>query len=442
LAAGLASAFAWWHVLLILPLFFWLWDRRSVLVLVLFGVIGLLLRPNPNVELIYDARPFSGQIEIVSVPRPSAFGLQAEGLSNGSKYWIRGDSNWDMSLGDVVEARGAIEPLKEYNDPARGAVGIIQLDKEPVTVKRGLSFWRAGRDLQRSFSTFVKAHFEPAEAGMLDALCFSSSADIDPTLRLNIRRTGLSHVVAASGLQVTIMTVALFWLCLRLPLERRWQLLVLIPLLILYAGAAGLRASIVRALFMGIIALAAWPFRREPDGLAAIGAAGTLNLMIDPESICDLGFILSYSAMLGLVLFAPVKEGHTRGWFAWISKKAKEIFWSSLVAGAVTAPTIAYAFGEFSTVGLVANLLIVPVVPFATVGALLGWVVSFASPDLGALIVKGTAIPFIHWFTWVANTVGPLPASTMAVPWFSPYAVVIVWVMALMWWRPRVREAT
>lgn len=439
IAVGMSCAFAWWHVAFLVAAAAWLRDRRSLIIIGFFGLVGIFLRPTPP-DLIRETRPYKGQLEVISMPAPSPLGYQMLTSGSDGRYVLRCGAHVDISFGDVVYVQGMMQPVKEYEEPAHGARAVIQMVGKPVKLKQGLLLWRWGRSMRESFDGFVSKAFSEKDAGLLNALCFSTTADLEPELRSNLRRSGLSHVVAASGMHVWIAAAAMFWLLMRLPIDRRWQLFLLMFVLIVYAGAAGLRASIVRAIIMAAIALTAWLFRREPDGLSAISAAGSANLLVDPETLMDLGFLLSYSAVLGMVLFLKAPEERIVWWrMPW--PYLKSCFQTSLVAGLATMPVIAYVFGEVPTAGLLANLLVVPLVIIGTIGALGGWLIGLIIPSLGVLIIQCTGLPFIWWMEWVANTFGRSDYAVLPTPWFSAYWVVVLWVVAIALWRSKTREA-
>lgn len=420
---------------------FWLRNRRSTIVLALFAAVGFMLRPTSDASLVLTSVPIQGVATVVSVPRPGPYGLEADIETGGNHYILRTNAKADLAWRDVVKLGGDLKPTKEYSE-SRGASGVIQMDESPVVVKKSFFLQRVARDIQQSFSIWVHQSFGSKDASMLDALCFGATADLDSTTRLNLRRAGLSHLVAASGFQVTMLALAFYWLITRFITLPRWmQLTLLILLLILYGIATGMKASVIRAIGMAVAFFPAWWVDREPDGLAALGLVGTVNLICDPRSICDVGFLLSYSAMLGLILFAPHKGKFQKSRIQQLKTYSKNLYWASLIAALATLPVVAYVFGEIPLLSLPANLLAVPLVPVATIAALGGWLIDLVFPGLGVLIVQGTSLPLVHFIMNLATFFGSGFRSTYPVPWFSPYVILLAWASVLVWWRPKLREA-
>ncbi|MEI8139685.1 MAG: ComEC/Rec2 family competence protein [bacterium] len=156
----------------------------------------------------------------------------------------------------------------------------------------------------------------------------------------------------------------------------RW-VLFLGPLLILYTAMTGMQPSAVRACIMGIIFWMGPLLGRKPDIFTTLAASAIVILAISPGDLINIGFMLSYIAVLGLVLFCPVFSGLLRSCFAHDPLKLEpdprwqewlrslwhgfsELLSVSLAAWLVTMPLTILFFGNFSPIGLPANLLVVP----------------------------------------------------------------------------------
>lgn len=160
-------------------------------------------------------------------------------------------------------------------------------------------------------------------------------------------------------------------------LSRTWWVLFLGPLLTLYIAMTGLQPSAVRAGIMGVIYWLAPLIGRKSDIYTTLAASAVLILAFAPDDLMNIGFILSYVAVLGLVLLCPVFMAPLHHCFQrdplklepdsrW--QEALRGLWQmfadmlsvSLAAWLVTAPLTALFFGNFSLVGLPANLVVVP----------------------------------------------------------------------------------
>ena len=175
----------------------------------------------------------------------------------------------------------------------------------------------------------------------------------------------------------------------------------------------------------------AYLFRREPDGLSALCLAGIINLGLDPYVVAEVGFWLSMIAVGGLVMFVPIaKESN------WLTSSAKAT--ATVTLG--TAPLVASVFGRISIIGLLANLIVVPVVSLIVVISLLAWFLSILIPPLGKGILN--LVDLLAQFTiaatqWFAN----LPFAIYEAPHIPIWTVIVMTLALAALWRPHVRPA-
>lgn len=227
------------------------------------------------------------------------------------------------------------------------------------------------------------------------------------SIRDAFARAGLSHLMALSGQNVGLLTGAVIWLLswLRLPLGWRYggALLLLAPYLLL----VGVSPSIFRAVLMGGAVLAGDALGRgrlDPYGMVALAAV--LCLLLFPLWLLDVGFQLSFLAVLGLTLSVRAAERLPARWPRWLRLPVA----ATLLAELATLPVIASTFGQLPLVGLPANLiagtLMAALVPLGFVAGLLGpfalavnWLTALlASLLLGVVALFGQA-PVLTWGT-------------------------------------------
>jgi predicted membrane metal-binding protein len=142
-------------------------------------------------------------------------------------------------------------------------------------------------------------------------------------------------------------------------------------------------------------------------------------------------------AVGSLVLFARApddSEGDLREW-------ALRYASASLVVTAATAPLVAYHFGTIPLMSIPANMLVVPVLGLVIGGALFAWATWLVVPAVGIGMLKLIVEPMTGWVGIVIERLGSLSFAAVAVPEFSPYLLVPVYVAGLLVWRPYVRAA-
>lgn len=287
----------------------------------------------------------------------------------------------------------------------------------------------------------VKAVTTPYADGVLTALLVAEQRQVPKDLREAYRVAGLSHLLAVSGLQLTLVGGGMFWLV-------RW-LLAWFPALALryntkafgavaglvsaagYAWLAGAPVSVQRALLMVAILLLAVLLGRMRGLLRAWVAALLVVLAFNPAAVTMAGFQLSFAAVLGLIGLGHA-HGHPQGWF----QKAQWLARSSVVAAWATAPIILMQFGQLNVLGLAANLVAVPlmgVVTWFTFAGLVAMPVGAEGPFLwaaakGATMVNDIAVAFSH-----------LPLASVTLPtalWPVAAVMAILFLGAIMLKKP------
>jgi competence protein ComEC len=436
----MAAFLAWWVLLIPVLAGFFARERRITLILFCAAVFGFLLRPDPTAPLIVEERHFAGEVVVKTIPRNSPFGMSA--VAKGDQmYVLRLPTGMDVSMGDRLSLTARMIPLKEHHLRPAGAVAALQPVGDIQVLQRGLVVWRWGLKLRNSFVDFVDKHAAPPSVGVIEGLCFGVTSEILPDQRKSLQRSGAAHIVATSGLHVLLMSVGLAWLLMKLPFPLYVQFILLILILILYAGAAGMRAPIMRAMVMVCVLMVGPMLRRSPDGLSAVSLAGVLSLLLWPSAILEVGFWLSYAAVFGLILYLPLPEDSEDRRAVRVRKWIRSTAYASLIAFLATLPIVASVFGEVPLFGVVVNLLVLPVVPLVILVSLIGFGFSLFVPAVGGWLLANIASPLSGWILMIVESTGGQSWSAVSVPWIAPVWTAVFYLLAILIWRPKIREA-
>lgn len=285
-------------------------------------------------------------------------------------------------------------------------------------------------------------NLEPNTAGLLVGLILGDTRGIDDETKESFRVTGLSHVLAVSGLNVMFL-VAAFWPLLKLARASSILQFVLLSAAIwFYAVMAEGTPSVLRASIMAEVIILAWLTGRNRDATAAVSLAGFVLLAIHPFFIFDVGFQLSFAATLALVKLSPIIAEK----FASMPRRLAAAASTSLAAQLGVAPVIAAYFGQLSIVTLPANLVVVPISAPPTVLGVVAVVAGYVSPSLASPIYRVAGL-FIRLMTAGARFFASLPASSIPMP--SPgaaailfyYLALIIGATILARWRGRLSFA-
>ncbi|MEQ1936586.1 MAG: ComEC/Rec2 family competence protein, partial [Fimbriimonadaceae bacterium] len=286
-------------------------------------------------------------MDIVTVPRTGKSGDWCIAEGGGTRLGLfLGQSRTSLSLGDRIHLKGVVRTLREGSEQfwlSKGVIGTMFVgeDNEVVVLNEGSPIFRWGMSWRQSFIEFAQKNLAPRQARLADALCFNLDALLDEDLQENLSRTGTVHIVSASGLHVMIFAVAFQLVLSRLPIPRWAQLILLIFVLLVYAGATGFRPPVLRSVVMVGVMMSAYLVRREGDLLSAAAVAALAQFLLDPRSVYDIGFYLSFLTVCALGLFLPLDA--PRGWKEWIGRSAH----ASFVASLASAPIVALIFGRF-----------------------------------------------------------------------------------------------
>ncbi|WP_309570879.1 DNA internalization-related competence protein ComEC/Rec2 [Deinococcus sp.] len=277
------------------------------------------------------------------------------------------------------------------------------------------------------------------EAALMQAVELGDRSDIGRqdfsqgyTVRDGFNRAGLAHLMALSGQNVALITGVLIWLFGFLGWPPAVRYGVPAALLTGYLALVGLSPSITRAVIMGgvvLVALAVGRGKVDPYGLSALAAL--VCLLLFPLWLLDIGFQLSFLAVLALTLAGRAAERLPHTWPIWL----RSALAATVLAELATLPVIAGAFGQLPLVGLPANLLAGPIMAaLVPVGFLAGLLGPLAAP-LNVLIG-----PLADALLWVARTARQFPVLTWG--HVAPAGVIAYAVCAfsgVLWLLGRVR---
>ena len=176
------------------------------------------------------------------------------------------------------------------------------------------------------------------------------------------RESGVIHVLAISGLHVGILYITIYFLCSRLlKLRNRAVFYIIALLLIGYAFITGLSPSVVRAVVMFTLIQFGKSYQKSTNTLNIIFASAFLMLFYEPDLIVDIGFQLSYSAVIGIVLIMQYTALKTLVKIKFLSSVWNVVL-VNFAAFLFTAPVIAYHFGVINFTSIWASILVVPVI--------------------------------------------------------------------------------
>ncbi|MBF0387509.1 MAG: ComEC family competence protein [Candidatus Omnitrophica bacterium] len=302
-------------------------------------------------------------------------------------------------------------------------------------------FWEAWARFCRNWLDGVlERYLSPGEAGLMKGLIYGERSDIPDHVKNIFLRTGTTHILAVSGLNVAMVALGIFFVLSLLPVPRLVRLVLAMAMTSWYAYVAGGSSPVVRAAVMSAVYMLSFTLEREQDGLNTLAVASLAILVVNPTQLFDIGFQLSFAGVLSLVLIVPLLGGlfPDSGRRLW-----NEYLGVSIAAFFGTAGIVLYYFGTVTPVSLLANIPAVPLVGVITaLGALLfvaGGLAFLAAPV--ALVLKAALnllVYSLYLFTLVPGGffyIDPLPALCQVALYYAGLGCM-VWLM-----KPQSRPA-
>ncbi len=239
------------------------------------------------------------------------------------------------------------------------------------------------------------------ELGIAEALLIGYTNDLDRDLVKAYSNTGVVHIIAISGMHLGLIYVLLVWIFAKTPVINRskiLQLILMLTCLWLFAILTGAAASVIRSAVMFSFIAVGNNIAKKSSIYNSMAASAFVMLCYNPYFLWDVGFQLSYLAVVGIIVFQPA----IYNWWYVKNKLANEI-WKlmaiSLAAQILTFPICIYYFHQFPNLFLLTNIIAVPLssaILFTEIGLVaLAWI-----PFLGEWIGK-----IVGWMVWIMNRI-------------------------------------
>lgn len=276
-----------------------------------------------------------------------------------------------FSYGDVVQVTGAVGKPDNFGSFDYQAYllheGVAGVAYFPQTTIIGhnqgspLLAWLYG--IKASLRKPILTNLPEPHASFLLSMTLGDDWRVPPDFRQALVNSGTIHIISISGLHMTFISLAVFFLFIVAGLNRPLATVATGISLLGYIIMTGTSSAAIRSGLMGTLLLVGYLLGRAQKLLYALLLSGALMIVWDSRVIYDIGFQLSFGAMLGLVVFT----GQFRVWFYAIinikPNKFLDIIPASLAANLGVFPILAWHFGRVSLLAPLANLVILPVIP-------------------------------------------------------------------------------
>src|SRR5215467_248625 len=270
-------------------------------------------------------------------------------------------------------------------------------------------------------------HLPATSAALLGGLLLGEKTGLPPEASEAFRRAGVYHILAVSGFNVALLASSVFFVLSTLGVPRRVTAVVAGAALVGFALVVGGQASVLRATVMGLLLLGALLLDRESQLLNALALAVLLLVAWRPGDLGEPGFQLSFAATAGIIHLAPPLTAWLIGkrWPGWLATPMAV----SLGAQAAVTPVMLVHFNQLSLIGIVANLVVVPMAAVGTTLGMLALLTAAVSAWAADVLFQALwpLLLALRAAVWVAARV---PGAMVHLPAPS-WAAIAAWCVAL-----------
>lgn len=420
------------------------WRRYVYLLLAVFvagGLIGLW-RGNIDQQMLQPYKKLVGYTATVTgkVSEDADLGergelilrlsdIRIDGHELIGSMWVSGSTDTEVKRSDIVTVRGK---LSEGFGSFAAAMYYADITKVQRPVPGDVAL-----QIRDGFADQVRKAVPEPEASLGIGYLVGQRRALPPELDEALKIAGLTHIVVASGYNLTILVRLARRLFARI--SRYTALVASSGLVVSFIAITGMSPSMSRAGLIAGLSLVAWYYGRKFHPLVLLPFAAAITLLINPSyGWNDLGWQLSFAAFAGVMILAPLLQAYFFG-----DKKpgtVRQILGETIAAQVVTLPILVLAFGQFSNVAVVANLLVLPLVPLAML-------LTFAA-GIGAMLLPGLAefvgMPvslLLQYMVGVAQYAAALPWAQTTMELSVYVAVVFYGILVAacgyMWYKTR-----
>lgn len=389
----------------------------------------------------YDGQTVTADVEISDYSYDSAYGIAADGRMklDGKPFRVRVylDEMKPLSPGDTVSGTFQLRLTtvggqdEATHHQGEGIFLLAYCEDEAVAeYNHQVPVKYYPVKLRRDITGILETVFPDSTAGFSKALLLGDSTDLSYEEDTAFKVSGIRHVIAVSGLHVSILFALVYLFFGR---QRVLNALVGLPLLFLFAAVAGFTPSVVRACLMQALILIAALFEKEYDPPTSLAFSVLVMLLINPMTITSVSFQLSVGCLVGIFLFYQkindylVRLLHCpKG----MSVRARLTRWFSgsvavtLSAMSVTTPLSAVYFGTVSIIGVFTNLLTLWIISFIFYGIMIACVAGAIWIPAGKII--GFVVSWaIRYVLFVAKTLATVPMASV----YTCSIYILVWLV-------------
>lgn len=353
-----------------------------------------------SVEKYSAGQIISWQTQVTAQPKLKIRGQQVTiSMPNYQRVTVNFKLMPTISYGDSLAVRGTLD----YFEAEDGRMVAFMNYPEFKIIEKGSESSFIVR-MREKIIDFFNSSLPQNYSALMLGIVFGIKEEMTPDFYLDLQKVGLMHVIAASGMNITMLGgfLSMFFTIL---FRRQLAIVLTILSIIFYACLAGLEPSIVRAAIMGIIVFLAQLSGRQNSSFLALFFAAFIMLMRSPSLLFDVGFQLSFLATFGLIYLRPIFS------FIPIFKKflnksvLVEDLATTLTAQIMTLPILLINFGSYSFWSIPVNAIVLWTVPILMIIGGISVIIAFVIEPVGRIVLY-FSVPFLLYFIKIVDLFG------------------------------------
>ena len=322
-----------------------------------------------------------------------------DGQNQSGTVWVATNTNLQIKRSDIVEVRGKL--TKGFGTiPA--AIFRSRIDK----LERQ-DFVDLGRDTRDWFAKGIRKSISEPEASLGAGFLLGQKTELPEKLDQELRLLGLTHIVVASGYNLTILVRFARRIFSKIS---RFSALSLSGFLIFgFAQLTGFSPSMVRASLITSLSLLAWYYGRKIHPLVLLPFSAAVTVVINPVYAWgDIDWLLSFASFIGVIMLSPLIHS-----YFWGDKKPnaiRQVFIETMSAQILSLPIILLVFSQYTPLSLLANILILPFIPLAMGLVMVAGVGGLSLGSFGE-VIGWPAELLLRYMTTIVDKLAILPQA-------------------------------
>ncbi len=326
--------------------------------------------------------------------------VDIEGSNFGGELWVSTKDKTSLNRSDKVTVYGEISKGFGTIPAALYRAEVLRVERQDYT--------DVARDTRDWFAEGVRNSLDEPEASLGIGFLVGQKTTLPEKLNNELRLLGLTHIVVASGYNLTILVR--FARRLFAKVSRFTALAASGFMIYGFTLLTGYSPSMSRASLIAGLSLVAWYYGRKIHPMVLLPLSAAITVVINPSYAWgDIGWLLSFTSFVGVIMLGPLIQA-----YFWGDKKpgvVRQVVIETMSAQMLTLPIIAYVFGQYSPLSIIANALILPFIPIAMLLTFIAGFGGIVGAGVGT-ILGGPATELLEYMTTIIGKLALLPAAS------------------------------